>query len=104
MNPPSRQGPKIKPIKLYVWTLVGLQVLLLIAIGTSFVNLGFFNTVIRLAIAVTSVLLLMVFFMHESRARALTIMTSALGFIWLALLVGLSLTDFLVRIPVPPPW
>ncbi|HET7299973.1 MAG TPA: hypothetical protein VFJ01_04905, partial [Oleiagrimonas sp.] len=62
MNDPSRQGPKIKPISLYVWVLVGLQVLLLIAIGTSFVNLGVFNTVIRLAIAVTSVMLLMVFF------------------------------------------
>lgn len=104
MNVPPRQGPKIKPISLYVWVLVALQVLLLISVGTSFLNLGIFNTVIRLAVAVASALLLMVFFMHESRARALTIMTSALGFIWLALLVGLALTDFTVRVLVPAPW
>jgi len=104
MNTPSRQGPKIKPVSLYLWILLALQVLMLISIGSAFLNLGVFNVVICLAVAVTSALLLMVFFMHETPVRALTIMISAAGFIWLALLVGLSLTDFSVRIPIPPPW
>lgn len=104
MNDKTRQGPKIKPILLYVVLLVALQVLLLITIGTSFVNLGIFNTVIRLAVAVTMTLLLMIFFMHETPARTLTIMVSAVGFLWLAILIGLSLTDFMARIPVPTPW
>lgn len=104
MNDTTRQGPKIKPIMLYVWLVIALQALLLISIGTSFVNLGFFNIVIRLAVAVTMALLLMVFFMHETPARTLTIMVSAVGFLWLAILVGLSLADFMARVPVPTPW
>jgi caa(3)-type oxidase subunit IV len=46
----------------------------------------------------------MAVFMHETEARSLTRIVSALGFVWLAILITLSLTDFLTRVPVPPPW
>jgi cytochrome c oxidase subunit 4 len=46
----------------------------------------------------------MAVFMHESEARRLTRIAAALGFVWLAILIGLALTDFLTRVPVPPPW
>ena len=42
--------------------------------------------------------------MHETEARRLTRIASALGFLWLAMLIGLALTDYLTRVPVPPPW
>jgi caa(3)-type oxidase subunit IV len=46
----------------------------------------------------------MAVFMHETGARNLTRLTSALGFIWLAMLLALTLFDFLTRTPLPPPW
>ena len=46
----------------------------------------------------------MTVFMHETSARSLTRLTSALGFIWLAMLIGLALVDFMTRIPLPAPW
>jgi caa(3)-type oxidase subunit IV len=49
-------------------------------------------------------LLVMAVFMHETEARSLTRIASALGFVWLAILITLALTDFLTRVPVPPPW
>jgi cytochrome c oxidase subunit III len=36
--------------------------------------------------------------------RNLTRLTSALGFIWLAMLLALSLLDFLTRAVLPAPW
>jgi caa(3)-type oxidase subunit IV len=46
----------------------------------------------------------MTVFMHETEARNLTRLVSALGFVWLAMLITLSLFDFLTRAPVPAPW
>ncbi|MGH8209924.1 MAG: hypothetical protein ACRETD_01940 [Steroidobacteraceae bacterium] len=42
--------------------------------------------------------------MHQTAARSLTRMTSALGFVWLAMLIGLAPFDFVTRAPVPIPW
>jgi len=57
-----------------------------------------------LGVSVAKTLLVMAVFMHESEARRLTRIAAALGFVWLAILIGLALTDFLTRVPVPPPW
>lgn len=105
MNDTSRDDkPQVKPMRLFVGVWVALMVLLLVTIGSAFLDLGAFNVVVNLAVSVLSAWLLMTYFMHETPARRLTIMASALGFIWLAILVSLSLTDFLARVPVPPPW
>lgn len=101
---PSKHTQKIKPIRLYVGVLVALQILLVISIGSALIKLGPFNTIINFAASVLSTLLLMAFFMHDTEARKLTRMASAVGFVWLSLLIGLALADFLTRAPVPPPW
>jgi caa(3)-type oxidase subunit IV len=43
-------------------------------------------------------------FMHETEARALTRLASALGFLWLSMLLTLALLDYLTRSPVRMPW
>jgi caa(3)-type oxidase subunit IV len=52
---------------------------------------------------VLKTLLVMAVFMHESGARSLTRLTSALGFIWLPILLALTLLDFRTRAPTAIP-
>lgn len=97
-------APHITPISRYLWVLAALLTLLALSAGSALLKLGTFNTVINMGISVMKTLLVMAVFMHETEARALTRMASALGFVWLAMLIGLALFDFLTRTPVPAPW
>jgi len=101
-NPGS--GPRITPVRQYLWVLAVLLALLALSAITARFRLGTLNTVLSLGVSVAKTLLVMAIFMHESEARRLTRIASVLGFLWLAMLIGLALTDFLTRVPVPPPW
>ena len=96
--------PRVTPLRRYLWALAALLALLTLSAGAALVKLGGLNTVIALGVSVAKTLLVMAIFMHESEARRLTRIAAALGFVWLAILIGLALTDFLTRVPVPPPW
>ena len=78
--------------------------LLALSAGTARFILGMLNTVLSLGVSVAKTLLVMTIFMHETEARRLTRIASAPGLLWLAMLIGLALTDFLTRVPVPPLW
>lgn len=98
------EKPEVKPLKTFVWAFVGLQVLLAFTVGSAFVDLGAANTAINLFVAVVMMLLLMTLFMHETRARRLTQLASAAGILWVILMIGLALADYLTRVPIPAPW
>jgi cytochrome c oxidase subunit IV len=100
----SKAKPQVTPVHRYLWVLAALLTLLAISAGTALLKLGVFNTVINLSVSVLKTLLVMGVFMHETEARNLTRLTSALGFLWLLMLLSLSLLDFLTRVPVPAPW
>jgi caa(3)-type oxidase subunit IV len=100
----SDNSERIQPVSRYLWILAALLTLLLLSAITSLLKLGPFNTIANLGISVLKTLLVMAVFMHESGARRLTQVTSALGFIWLAILIALALVDFLSRSAVPAPW
>lgn len=103
-NPSSKDHPHVTPVRHYLWVLAALLTLLALSAGSALFKLGSFNTVINLGISVMKTLLVMTIFMHETEARKLTRLTSALGFVWLSMLIGLALADFLTRAPIPPPW
>jgi len=100
----SPEGRHPTPLKHFLWVLAALLTLLGISAGSAEFKLGALNTVISLGISVTKTLLVMLVFMHETEARALTRLASALGFIWLSMLIGLALFDVLTRSSVPAPW
>lgn len=100
----DRAEPPVTPLSHYLWVLAALLALLALSAGTALIKLGTWNTVINLVIAVMKALLVISVFMHETEARKLTRLTSALGFIWLTMLIGLALFDFLTRSVVPAPW
>ncbi|HJP98790.1 MAG TPA: hypothetical protein VJ862_09535 [Rhodanobacteraceae bacterium] len=100
----SRSKPEVKPLKTFAWAWLGLLVLLGFTIGSAFVNLGTANTAINLLVSVIMMLLLMTLFMHESKAARLTQLASAAGLLWVVLMIGLSLADYLTRVHIPAPW
>ncbi|HKF20334.1 MAG TPA: cytochrome C oxidase subunit IV family protein [Candidatus Angelobacter sp.] len=63
----------------------------------AFVNLGIFNPVVALTIAVIKAVLVILFFMHVYYSSRLTKVTVGAGFFWLLILITLSLLDYLSR-------
>ena len=100
----SQTKPEVKPLKTFAFAWVGLLVLLGFTVGSAFVNLGTANTAINLLVSVIMMLLLMTLFMHESKAARLTQLASAAGLLWVVLMIGLSLADYLTRVHIPAPW
>ena len=78
------------------YTLVFLALLALTAITTAvaYVDLGHFSVVVALAIAVVKMLLVALFFMHLRHSTMLTRIVVLGGLLWLAILIGLSMSDF----------
>lgn len=95
--------------KTYVLIWASLMVLTVITVGVARLNLGPFNDIVALAIAVFKALLVILFFMHVKDSSRLTRLTVIAGFFWLALMIGVTLTDYLSRPAVdrlraiPPP-
>src|SRR5258708_862136 len=77
---------------------VALLLFLALTIGLSFVDLGRdWNNLAALLIAVIKAVLIVLFFMHLRYGPRLTWAFAAAGFIWLAIMVGLTMTDYLSR-------
>ena len=81
------------------YTLVFAALLALTAITTAvaYVDLGHFSVVVALAIAVVKMLLVALFFMHLRHSTTLTRIVVIGGLLWLAILIGLSMCDFISR-------
>jgi cytochrome c oxidase subunit IV len=87
----------IVPAKTYVIIWAALLVLLLLTWGVAQISLGPFNIVVALTIAVTKMLLVILFFMHVRQSQSLTWLFVAAGFIWLLIMIDLTLSDYLSR-------
>ena len=63
----------------------------------AFKDLGIWNPVVALTIAVIKAVLVILFFMHVRYSSTLTKVTVGAGFFWLLLMITLSLSDYLSR-------
>jgi cytochrome c oxidase subunit 4 len=82
-----------------VW--LGLLALLLLTWGLAQLDLHHFNVAAALTIAVIKMLLVILVFMHVKYKPPLTWIFVAAGFIWLLIMVDLTLSDYLTRGAVP---
>jgi cytochrome c oxidase subunit 4 len=93
----------VDSIKTY--TVVFLTLLALTAATTvvATIDLGAFNVVMALLIAVVKMMLVALFFMHLRHSTILTKVVVGGGMLWLGILLVLSLSDFVTRgwLPVP---
>ena len=65
--------------------------------GIAFVDLGKWNPVVALTIAVVKAVLVILFFMHVIYSSKLTKLTVAAGFFWLLIMITVSLSDYMTR-------
>jgi len=83
--------------KMYFAVFGALMVLTLVTWLVAQVDLGWANDIVALAIAVTKALLVILFFMHVRHSTRMTMLTALSGFIWLAILIFLTLNDYMTR-------
>jgi cytochrome c oxidase subunit 4 len=92
-----RSGPRPPSLKVNLAVLVALLLLLVLTVASAMVNLGPFNAITNLGIAIVKALLVMTFFMRLNTDSPLFRIVAAMGFVWLAVLIALSLADILTR-------
>ena len=88
----------------YVLTWLVLMILLALTCASSYVEMGAWNTVANTAISCAKALLIAIFFMHLRHAGALLRIAAFTGLVFLAILFGLSWTDYATRSVSPAPW
>ncbi len=85
------------PRKFFFLIWIILLLLLLLNWGLAQFNLGTFNVVAVLAIAFVQMTLSILYFMHVRYNPRLVWIFVAAGFIWLCIMIDLTLSDYLTR-------
>ena len=83
--------------KTYFFVYAALLVLLLATYAAAYANLGVLHTPIALGIAIAKALLIALFFMHIRDSSHLTRLFAAAGFVWLLIMLVITMGDFVAR-------
>jgi cytochrome c oxidase subunit 4 len=87
----------IIPTRVYFLIFITLMVLTGVTVWVAFIDLGFMNDVVAMAIACTKATLVILYFMHVRYSSKLTWAFVAVGFFFLLILFGLTMSDYLTR-------
>lgn len=87
----------VTSIKIYLAVFFALMILTAVTVGVAFVDLGPFNDIVALAIAICKATLVVLFFMHVLHSRRMTKVTVVASFFWLLILFGLTMSDYVSR-------
>src|SRR5450432_3947867 len=87
----------IVPVKIYWAVFLTLLVMTGVTYGVAKIDLGSFNLVVALAIAIFKATLVVLFFMHVKYSTTLTKAIVASGFIFLVVMVFFTMCDLLTR-------
>jgi cytochrome c oxidase subunit IV len=94
--PASMMERTVEP-KIYFRTCAALLALLALTWGIAYVDLGSFNLILALAIALSKAVLIALFFMHIKGSNRLLHGAAMAGIMWLMILIALSLSDYFTR-------
>lgn len=83
--------------KIYYVIFIALTVLTVVTWSIAKIDLGRMNAVVALTIAVIKATLVVLYFMHVRYSSRLTWVFVAAGFFWLAIMVALTLSDYMTR-------
>jgi len=89
--------PHLVPVGVYVAVFLALMAFTALTTGVAYIDLGKWNTVAALAIAVCKMLLVVLFFMHVKYSSGLTRIIIVGAFFWLGIMITLSCSDELTR-------
>jgi cytochrome c oxidase subunit IV len=87
--------------KVYVRTCVALLALLALTWVIAYVDLGPFNLIVALAVAIAKAIAIALFFMHIKGSSRLLHLAAIAGITWLLFLISLTLGDYFTRGWVP---
>jgi len=85
------------PIRVYVGVFLALIALTVTTVAVSKLELGEYNFVAAITIALVKALLVVLFFMHVKQASAMTKLFVVAGFFWMAILFVFTLSDYFSR-------
>lgn len=89
----------IVPVKTYVLVFLALIMFTGLTAGIAFIDLGPFNALVAIVIAMIKSMLVILFFMHVKYSQRMTKAAIVGGFFFLLILLTLSMTDYITR-----PW
>jgi len=92
----------VVPVRTYLLVFAALMVLTFATVAASRYDFGEGNTIVAMAIAVLKASLVVLFFMHVKYSSRLVQLMVAAAFLWLALLIGGTLSDYDSRGRVNP--
>lgn len=97
----------VSPKGVYYAIFTTLMVLTGVTVGVAYVDLGAFNPVVALGIAIFKATLVILYFMHVKYSSRLTKLTVATALFFLVILLGETLMDYATRggfagMPTPP--
>lgn len=87
----------IVPVRVYLGVFVALMVLMTATVVAAYFDLGIFNNVVALVIAMAKTSLILLYFMHLRYSSRLTQVFAAVGFLFLVILVAGTVNDYLTR-------
>ena len=96
----------VVPMKVYVGVFTALIVLTITTVAVSKVELGEYNFIVAMTIAIIKGTLVVLFFMHVKQSSSMTKLFVVAGFFWMAILFVFVLSDYLSRgwLPRPKWW
>ncbi len=97
----SENGHHIVSPKIYAAILAALLLGTWLTVQAAKIDLGRWNIVLALLIATIKMSLVILFFMHGKYSPKRTQIVIVSGFFWLAIMLGLTLTDYTARHPEP---
>src|SRR5687768_16981991 len=93
----------VSPLKIYFGVFGALMVLTVVTVVVAYIDLGAINTAVALGIASFKATLVILYFMHVKYASQLTKLIVISGLFFLAILLTLTMTDYVSREWVNPP-
>jgi len=97
MSEPNQHARHIVGPGVYLVILFALLVGTALTVWASYVDLGFWNPIIALAIATTKAVLVVLFFMHVWYSTKLTKLTIIASVFMFLVLISMTLTDYISR-------
>lgn len=84
-------------LRTYYLVYAALLALLALTVAVAYLELGTLGLALALTIAVIKAVLVILYFMHVRYSNSLIALFALTGFVWLLLLLGLTLNDYLSR-------
>jgi len=97
MAPHSDHSTHIVPVSTYIFVFLALIVGTVVTWQVALIDLGRFNVIVALTIAVSKATLVILFFMHVKYSPRLTKLVVLSGVFWLIILLTVTEADLLTR-------